>query len=269
MSDQIDDYPENYIGIEDPDMPIYRLFPLWYLHAALRLRQLVLVSPELWEDKYEMLPWLCKRFWKSTGKGQMSHEFMHTVFAQCWSATEESDTLLKAYSRVVIDKFSNRNQFPRDEGVTVVSTPRKLMRVLRNWAPENCKDCCFVGLVNYLDATDLQRNVGEIIRKHPSDRKISARQMAELLLLKRSLFLHENEVRIIYIDTGQKYASRSDTLIRCGMNPNEIFDSMRFDPRLAIFERKERQQFVRDLQYEGGFTKSDLYTTLLLEISMD
>jgi hypothetical protein len=143
------------------------------------------------------------------------------------------------------------------------------MRVLRNWAPENCKDCCFVGLVNYLDATDLQRNVGEIIRKHPSDRKISARQMAELLLLKRSLFLHENEVRIIYIDTGQKYASRSDTLIRCGMNPNEIFDSMRFDPRLAIFERKERQQFVRDLQYEGGFTKSDLYTTLLLEISMD
>jgi hypothetical protein len=269
MSDQIDDYPENYIGIEDLDVPIYRIFPLWYFHAALRLGQLVLVSPDLWEDKYEMLPWWCTRIWRSTGKSQMSHEFMHIVFAQCWSATKESDTLLKAYSRVVKDKFSNRNESPRDEGVTVCSTPRKLMNVLRKWAPENCKDCCFVGLVNYFNATDLEYHVGEIIRKHPSDRKISARQMAELLLLKRNLFEHENEVRIMYVDTNQEYASRSVELTRCNINPNEVFDSVKFDPRLADFERKEREQFVRDLQYKGKFTKSDLHTAMMLEILMD
>jgi hypothetical protein len=47
--------PENLIAINDLDSPIYRIFPLWFFEEALRLRQLVLVAPERWEDPWEIL----------------------------------------------------------------------------------------------------------------------------------------------------------------------------------------------------------------------
>ncbi len=49
---------ESIIGIPDPDpknTPIYRIFPLWFFEELLRLKQLVLVPPHLWEDPFEIL----------------------------------------------------------------------------------------------------------------------------------------------------------------------------------------------------------------------
>jgi hypothetical protein len=39
----------------EPDIPIYRIFPLWFLDEALRLRVLTLNSPSRWEDPYEVI----------------------------------------------------------------------------------------------------------------------------------------------------------------------------------------------------------------------
>src|SRR5207245_7466289 len=39
----------------DADVPVYRIFPLWFFEEALRLKQLVLVRPDQWEDPYEIL----------------------------------------------------------------------------------------------------------------------------------------------------------------------------------------------------------------------
>ena len=61
----------------------------------------------------------------------------HTAaaYAQCRSATGDSDTLLRAYSHVVIDAGSGRNLYPGSEGVLVKSTPRKLLFALRGSLP--------------------------------------------------------------------------------------------------------------------------------------
>lgn len=46
---------DRLIRIADRDAPIYRIFPLWFLEEALRLRQLVLARPSSWEDPFEVV----------------------------------------------------------------------------------------------------------------------------------------------------------------------------------------------------------------------
>ena len=49
-------------------------------------------------------------------------------------------------------------------------------------------------------------------------------------------------------------------------DPNNLFDEVRFDPRLAEFERKEREALARKLGYSGKVTTSSLYLGTLLNI---
>ena len=122
-----------FIGLPDVDVPVFRMFPLWALEATLRVKRLTLVSPAKWEDPLELTNVLLFVSDPRPGFQQRSlMENMPPVFAQCWSgsAASESDTLLRAYSRVVKDPVFHRNTCPRDECVRVRSTPRKLLRAL-------------------------------------------------------------------------------------------------------------------------------------------
>jgi hypothetical protein len=221
----------NFIGIDDPDISIYRVYPLWrFFEEALRLRHLVLVQPSSWSDPYEQLIWSCKVINKGSGRQFMTHPCLWPVYAQCWSATKESETLLRAYSRVVRHPLFRRNQCPGEEGVTVRSTPRKLLESLQAWAPDEHKDHCYIGRVKYFDSEGVRAHVGEFFSRHPPDTKVSAMQTAELMLLKRSTFEHENEIRLIYVETRD---GPPPDRISCEFDPNEIFDAVKFDPRLG------------------------------------
>jgi len=127
------------IGIENPDEPVYRIFPLWYFEEALRLRQLVLVNPAVWEDPYEVLPerLMLQDLRPDNFKEKMFNVFLRPAYAQCWSRTKESDTLMRAYSRVVLDSHHKRNTTPETEGVRVRSTPRKLLAAMSIWKESN------------------------------------------------------------------------------------------------------------------------------------
>jgi hypothetical protein len=43
--DSSNEFADQLIRVPDVDAAIYRIFPLWFLEEALRLRQLVLVTP--------------------------------------------------------------------------------------------------------------------------------------------------------------------------------------------------------------------------------
>ena len=102
MEQQIDTQTDNFMGIANPDAPIYRFFPLWFFHEALRLRQLVLIAPALWEDPYEDLAQWTMVTRRNTQPHTQTHlaSYLKPAYAQCWSYTQESDTLLRAYSKV-------------------------------------------------------------------------------------------------------------------------------------------------------------------------
>jgi hypothetical protein len=159
-----------FVRISDPDEPIYRIFPLWFLEESLRLKQLALVSPELWEDPYELVPDNIIIDDGSTPSG--THhiiQYLRPTFAQAWSRTRESDTLLRAYSRVVKDPHFNRNICPRDEGVRVRSTPRKLLVALQTWCPTDFGRTCFIGAVQYFPKDQLLQQFANLIGSKGKD----------------------------------------------------------------------------------------------------
>ena len=116
------------INIDNLDTPLFRIYPLWFFEEALRVKKLVLIPPHKWEDPYELLPW-CVSVTRISGKTILENK-IRPVYAQCWSAKHESDTLMRAYSRVSKDFHHNRNILIRDEGVKVRTTPRKLMEAI-------------------------------------------------------------------------------------------------------------------------------------------
>ena len=259
--------PEQLIRIGDPDQPVYRIYPLWGLEEALRLRQLVLVAPRLWEDPFEVIG---NGIAVDRPRGDrieqvIINQSLPPAYAQCWSATPESDTLLRAYSRVIKDPHFGRNICPRDEGVRVRSTPRKLLEALLKGKRAEDGSCCFIGSVQYLARNALLQEVANAIGavglgvfEHPANR-------AKLLLLKREAFAHEAEVRLIQVRHGP---DSPDALLRVQIDPNTVFDEISFEPRLAVFERKEREEAVSDLGYTGPFCESGLYDRVLLQVSL-
>ncbi|PMS43542.1 hypothetical protein [Vibrio parahaemolyticus] len=259
---------KSLIGIDNPDMPIYRIFPLWFFEELLRVKKLTFVLPRSWEDPYEIIGDAIAVSYVEDGerKQDIINQELPPVFAQCWSATPESDTLLRAYSRVIKDSHSKRNICPKDEGVRVKTTPRKLMHSLLLNTPKTLYGTWFMGAVNYLDRQSLFNYIGNTIRKHGLKVYSNPNYRAKLLLLKREAFSHENELRVLFV---QSEIQSTRSLLQVQIEPNMVFDEVSFDPRLDLFERKEREDVVRKLGFLGSINNNDLYQRVLLQISID
>ena len=256
-----------FIRVPDPDRPIYRVFPLWFLEEALRLRHLVLVPPARWEDPYEVVgnAIAVNTRRKDRIEQVIINQELPPVYAQCWSATAESDTLLRAYSRVVKDPHFRRNTCPRDEGVQVRSTPRKLIQALISGTSTTLKGHWFLGSVIYLSEAAVLQEIANAIGQHglrvfevPSNR-------AKLLLLKREAFSHEAEMRAIFV---QQDREPNEPIMQVTIDPSEIFEEIVFDPRLETFERRERETIIKSLGFKGVIRDSGLYQGTLLEVGM-
>jgi hypothetical protein len=255
------------IRIIDLDAPVYRIVPLWFLDEALRLRVLTLNSPTRWEDPYELIGEKISIVRKVGEKfEQTMPRPLPAAFAQCWSATKESDTLLRAYSRVVRDPYFARNLYPREEGVRVRSTPRKLLEALRRGTQGFPDNSCYIGAVQYMSEAQLQQELANAVAAHGMDVFSTPSNLAKLLLMKRDAFQHEAEVRLLYVEQREV---KPETVFRVQFDPNEVFEDITFDPRLAEFERKEREAIVRGAGYSGSVSHSQLYQNTMLEVLID
>lgn len=146
------------------DRPLYRIFPLWFFEDMLRVQRLMLVPPSFWEDPQEDVP--ASIMMQGPNHQQKSLvEYLHTTLAQCWSFESESDSLLRAYSRVTIDKVSRRNIEPRWEGVQIRTTPRKLATALQPYANRISWGNFYLGRVEYLGHEQIIRKISNILSK--------------------------------------------------------------------------------------------------------
>lgn len=251
------------ININDLDAPLYRIYPLWFFEKALRVKNIVLVPPKRWEDPYEVLAWNVVITRKSGQTFLENH--IRPVYAQCWSATRESDTLLRAYSRVSKDPHHNRNIVIREEGVKVKTTSRKLIDAIIKSNQTFQKDSFYLGQVNYESSDKIKQYIADTIYQKGERALYEGIELAKLMLFKRPAFQYEDEYRLLYIeDRNIPYQN----IIQLSIEPNEVFDEVTFDPRLERFERMEREANARRLRYSGKFGTSDLYQNLLLEVYM-
>jgi hypothetical protein len=258
---------DGFIGPLNPDEPVYRIYPLWFFEEALRLKTLVLLTPNKWDDPFEFLPE--RSAIDLEGVQTPLEGFLKPAFAQCWSRTKESDTLWRAYSRVSKDPHTRRNIHPREEGVQVRSTPRKLLDALRKWVSPDYIDSCFIGTARYGSAEQIQQFIANRVGQHREAAFTKARDRAEVLLLKRLAFVHEKEVRLIYVEQRKEPPPEEKELIRVPIDPNALFDEVAFDPRLEPFERCEHEDRSRKLKYSGPFRDDGLYRGCLLQIIVE
>ena len=125
------------------------------------------------------------------------------AFAQCWSATAESDVLLRAYSRVVKDPHFGRNTCPREEGVQVKGSAEEVASRSGSGMPSARRGHWFFGAVDFLPRTALLQEIANAIGQYGFEVFENPASRAKLLLLKRNAFMHESEMRVILVQQEQ------------------------------------------------------------------
>ena len=257
--------------IADLDRPLHRIFPVWHLERLCRLRQLVLVKPSLWIDPRED-PCATFVLTPKPGSGPRPQrpvaDYLAACWAQSWSYEANSDVLLRAYSRVVLDPLIQRNTTPAEEGVRVTTTARHLIAALEGWASRHV-DCHFyIAPVTYeADAIFGQGLVNRLSRPEGPRYFGSPDGRAESLFVKREQFRDEDEVRILCVST-EKFA-QGESVRSFAVDPNSLFVEVSFDPRLMPFERSERGQKLRSEGYAGAIRHDPSYVAAYTLVPME
>ena len=257
---------ENLIRIDDPDVPIFRTFRFHYFRDVLRLQELALVSPSLWDDPFENFLLGCAINYMVEGKWQQVFfdRVRKHVYAQCWSMAAESDALWRIYSTVDKNPQTLRTRTVDQEGVKVRTTPRKLLQALWTGSPSQPESTCFLGLVQYMSQQAAAQRAADEALKSGLNAFAGGVGHAEAMLIKREPFQHEQEVRLVFVDDRRGFGTIPVMSIR--IDPNSLFDEMVLDPRLHPDDVRERTDELRSLGFIGPVRQSDLYRRVLYEI---
>lgn len=227
---------KNYLGIDDLDKTIYRIFPITRFLEMIKNKQMVLVKPKLWDDPFENLL-LLSRFQFDDGE-IMEFESANSVYGQCWTENRESDAMWRIYS-------------PQKDGIRVSTTPRKLLSALKKEVGEFSSVRCFLGKVEYKNKKKLLEAFSQL---HLLD--TSGEGIAKSLLYKRHAFSHEREIRLIYF--GQD-GTCEDDLFKFNFEPATVIDRILFDPRMHKEVKEAYKNHIKTLGYDFEIRRSTLY----------
>jgi hypothetical protein len=136
---------------------------------------------------------------------------------------------------------------------------------LRGARSSHSKFKFFVGKVRYVARWNLPDNLAVHFSVGDALMDDSGRQYASSLLLKRSEFSYEKEVRLICVRQDDGH---DQDLIDFSIDP-EIFDRVIFDPRMSVEDYEEKRAEVIALGYPAEqISKSSIYgkTGLIFDI---
>ena len=232
----------NNIGIAEAelDQPIYRIFSLERFFQVLHKKQLTLVKPHLWDDPFENV--LLKSEFKTASNETAVFEAHDSVYGQCWTRHAESDAMWRIYS-------------PHKSGVRLQTTPRKLLAALQTNIHEHSELYCFIGKVIYATNENHLKELLQKINLTATD----GTGIAQSLLYKRKEFEHEQEIRLIYSGPDGKCPNN---IFNCSIEPNALFDSIMFDPRIDESLQKACTAAIQNLDCNVKVKISNLYNFL-------
>lgn len=193
-------------------------------------------------------------------------DYLSECWGQCWSYEADSDVLLRAYSRVVLDPIAKRNSTPAEEGVRITTTARRMLEAMTEWASEFHDDHFYLAGVAYEpEETFGQHLAGRLVKAGPRYFG-SPDGRAESLCVKRSRFSHEHEVRLLCV--GKEKLGTGPDIRHFSADPSKLLIEIAFDPRLISFERIEREQWFRMKGYSGPIKEDASYVDVLTAIQM-
>lgn len=225
-----------YLSESQLDRPVYRIFSVTRLFELFDRRQNVLVRPSKWDDPFENF--ILNARVKAPNGEMGEFGFRHDLYGQCWTLQKASDAMWRIYS-------------PNSEGVRVRSTPRKLREGLARGLAASAHLQAFIGRVRYLR----DRSLLEFARSAFLD-GLNPKAIAETLLVKRTAFDHEKEVRLIYF----ALESSTSDLYSYPFDPHEMIDQIMIDPRLAVSDANRLKDEIRlRTSFSGEIRRSLLY----------
>lgn len=220
------------------DTFVYRILPKNRLFELFDDRENVLVRPSKWEDPFENF---VLRSPVQLASGEMGKFSFHDDFyGQCWTLHRASDAMWRIYS-------------PCKDAVRVRTTFDKLASSLSaslgSWAHVQS----FIGKVEYHSDKGLKKLAGSIFESG-----LSPDALARSLLIKRSAFRHEREIRLLYLEKdGIKHAGG---LYRYAIDPHGLIDQIMIDPRLPSSKAEALKAEIRERTgFRGQIKRSLLY----------
>lgn len=245
---------KNLIRIDNINQVVYRIFPLYRIQQLFQDNKLVLVRPEVWEDPFENFLLRCTAIDKDGTVARLD-DLARSWYGLCWTLNADSDAMWRIYS-------------PKKDGIRVKTTIRKLADML--WEPDNQFSSLkyFIGKVQYRTREEI-----EMFLRRTSfwDLAIGGQNLnfAETLLIKRTEFQHENEIRILAnCKEDVPDARLAVDLYKIPANPNNLVDELCIDPRLGDNQVADITQSLKQFGYTGPIVQSELYKLSLTQIRM-
>lgn len=219
------------------DTPIYRVYPIDRLTQVFNDKMNTLVKPLMWDDPFENLVFQ-QTATLSNGQTVSFDSIREKFYGQCWTLnTEETDALWRIYS-------------PNKDGVRVKTTLRKLFDNFYDPTYKWAMIAFYIGKINYETSAQIQT-----FFEDPENLEMifdtSGKGSVQTLLVKRTEFMHENEVRLIY-SANSETDDTTSRIYQYNFDPNIILDELLFDPRFdeGLYATKKAEFAAQ------GFTKS-------------
>lgn len=221
------------LGNEDLERRIYRILPFYRLIEMLANNKNYLLAPSKWyrDDPFENM--IKNIRYEHKGKtGPLA--FANDVYAQCWSLTSSSHALWKIYTNYDSElKGFNVNTIeelmPEWEKIYKVAGVR-IRTTIGAVLEETIKsktlsgDDIYIGKVEYMK----EHEIYSFLKKH-NILSGDPKDIARVLLLKRSSFSYENEIRLILNDNDRV---KTD-VVGYEVDIKKIIESVALDPRIS------------------------------------
>ena len=236
---------ENFLKWADDSMldaPIYRFMSRRRLEELCVRKENCLVRPILWDDPFENF--LFSALGLEADGRRVDFAFRQDFYGQCWTDADESDAMWRIYCG-------------DEDGVRVRCTPRKLLAGLYKPADPFSKICCFVVKVTDHSDAELEALHGNANFGRTFAFDGNGAKQCETLLLKRTAFRHESEVRLLY--QLPRTDEAADDIFRYPLDPFSVFDEVLLDPRLGESASQSNESQLRRLGFTCEIRQSTLY----------
>ena len=228
------------LGNVKTDRKIYRIIPQERFFELFEEKKNTLLRPTKWQDPFENV--FLKSPVKLSSGETASFAFHKDVYGQCWTLERSSDAMWQIYSK-------------NGDAIRVRTTIGKLIRSLRAAHGGMADASCFVGRVRYEAVKELKEFGKNMFVWHSG-----AEAIAQSLLIKRTAYKHEDEVRLIYIAPGD--TADADWIYKYDLDPLDVFDQAMVDGRVEVDKfAKLKEEIAR----RTGLSKRRIHRSVLYD----
>jgi hypothetical protein len=249
------DINNNILGNIKPDTKIYRVITLERFFELIKNNNLVLAKPKLWDDPFENL--LSKTIIIDQQGFEIGFNVSNDFYGQCWTQKKECDGIWRNYASL-------------QNGVKIQTTVQKLLNIVYNKDDNFSKINTFIGKVEYMS----DKRIKDFL-KNPNFLNwvldSSVKNIAKTLLIKRSEFRYEKEVRVLFASQQKEnIINNTKDIKKFNLSPIDFIEGIVFAPKMDnnLFNIYQ-EQLIKSGFNKKIISKSELYKPFNIKIKPD